>query len=109
VGAVQEIVEVIGDPQTLDIGWLDPAMVPVPLTYDHYVYGSTMLGGTPFGGFLLHEYVANDGGGITMKSTFRLPSLAGMPFAEALAAHCTQEMQFLQYFVPALFAAEYHP
>jgi hypothetical protein len=25
------------------------------------------------------------------------------------AAHCVQEMQFLQYFVPSLFAAEYHP
>jgi hypothetical protein len=32
-----------------------------------------------------------------------------MESAEALAAHGTQEMQFLQYFVPALFAQEYHP
>jgi hypothetical protein len=61
----------------------------------------------PEEGFCLHEY-ANDRerGGITMKSTFRLPALAGMEFAEALAAHCTQELQFLQYFVPALLAQE---
>jgi hypothetical protein len=69
---------------------------------------STTLTGTPFGGFLLHEYANNpERGGIDMKSTFRLPVLAGMPFAEALAAHCIQEMQFLQYFVPAVFAVEY--
>jgi hypothetical protein len=110
VGAVQQIVEVIGNPTTLDITWLDPANVPITLTYDHFVYGSTLLDGTPFGGFLLHEYAAQpEGAGIIMKSTFRIPTLAGMPFAQALAAHCVQEMQFLQYFVPSLFAAEYHP
>jgi hypothetical protein len=110
VGAVQQIVEIIGDANTLDIGWLSPTNLPIALTYDHFVYGSTMLSPTPFGGFLLHEY-ANDPerGGINMKSTFRLPALAGMEFAEALAAHCTQEMQFLQYFVPAVFAEEYKP
>jgi hypothetical protein len=110
VGAVQQIVEVIGSATTLNIQWLDPSMVPVPLTYDHFVYGSTMLDGLPFGGFLLHEYASQpDGGGIVMKSTFRIPTLAGMEFANALAAHCVQEMQFLQYFVPGVFAAEYHP
>lgn len=110
VGAVQQIVEIIGESNTLDISWLSPANLPVELTYDHFVYGSTMLSGTPFGGFLLHEY-ANDPerGGINMKSTFRLPALAGMPFAEALAAHCIQEMQFLQYFLPAVFVEEYRP
>jgi hypothetical protein len=32
-----------------------------------------------------------------------------VPFAEALADHCQQEMQFLQYFMPGLFAIEYTP
>jgi hypothetical protein len=110
VGAVQQIVEIIGDENTLDITWLSPANLPIELTYKHFVYGSTMLSPTPFGGFLLHEYDDDpELGGIHMKSTFRLPALAGMPFAEALAAHCTQEMQFLQYFVPEVFAAEYRP
>ncbi|MET0388331.1 MAG: hypothetical protein ABW321_20335 [Polyangiales bacterium] len=110
VGAVQQIVEVIGEPTTLNITWLEPSGAPMPLTYDHFVYGSTLLDATPFGGFLLHEYTAQpQGSGIVMKSTFRIPALAGMPFAEALAAHCVQEMQFLQYFVPGLFAAEYKP
>ena len=110
VGAVQQIVEIIGDASTLDIGWLSPANLPFELTYEHFVYGSTMLSGTPFGGFLLHEYDNDvDRGGINMKSTFRLPALAGMPFAEALAAHCIQEMQFLQYFLPGVFEAEYRP
>ncbi|MDD9947383.1 MAG: hypothetical protein OXU20_40465 [Myxococcales bacterium] len=108
-GAVQRVVETIDTSASLDITWLEPSGVPVPLTYEHFVYGSTALTGTPFGGFLLHEYDADPDGGIMMKSTFEIPSLAGMPFAESLADHCQQEMQFLQYFVPGLFELEYDP
>jgi hypothetical protein len=77
VGAVQQIVEVIGNPTTLDITWLDPANVPIPLTYDHFVYGSTMLDGTPFGGFLLHEYAAQPEGWYAIRSSAGSPLRAG--------------------------------
>jgi hypothetical protein len=73
VGAVQQIVEVIGNPTTLDITWLDPANVPITLTYDHFVYGSTMLDGTPFGGFLLHEYAAQPEGWYAIRSSAGSP------------------------------------
>lgn len=106
VGSMQQVVEVIDAATTLNIGWLDPTKVPIPLTYERFIYGSTNLNGTPFGGFLVHEYAAAEGG-ITMKSTFRIPSLSGAPFAQALGRHCIQEMQFLQYYLPGLFAREY--
>ena len=44
-----------------------------------------------------------------MKSTFRIPSITGEEFAQALGEHCIQEMQFLQYFMPDLFAQQYRP
>jgi hypothetical protein len=109
VGSMQQVVEVIDASSTLDIGWLDPKMVPIPLTYPHYLYGSTNLNGTPFRGFLVREYDAFPGGGITMKSTFRVPPIGGEAFARALGRHCIQEMQFLQYYLPRLFAREYRP
>jgi hypothetical protein len=110
VGSAQKIVEVIGESTTLNITWLDPAQVPLMRTYTNFLYGQTNLDGTPFGGFLVHEYEAlPQGGGIRMKSTFRLPWLAGDPFAKALGEHCIQEMQFLQYYLPRLFAKEFKP
>jgi hypothetical protein len=109
VGSVQKIVEVIGEATTLNITWLDPAQIPVQRTYTNFIYGQTNLDGSPFGGFLVHEYEARPNGGIRMKSMFRLPWLAGDVFAKALGEHCIQEMQFLQYYLPRLFAKEYMP
>jgi len=57
----------------------------------------------------VHEYQALDERGIVMKSTFRIPAITGQAFAQALGEHCIQEMQFLQYFLPELFAKEYRP
>ena len=107
VGAVQRISERIGDSiSNLDIEWANPKDVPQPLTYNHFVYGFTRLAGTPFGGYLLHEYrdVAD---GIEMKSTFVVPLLIGREFVFDLAHHCQQEMQMFSYFLPRFFAAEY--
>ena len=86
----------------------DPAKVPITLVYSHFIYGLTALAGTPFGGYLIHEYQAGGDNGIDMKSTFSIPMIAGRTFAENLARHCQQEMQMLPTFLPALFAAEYH-
>ncbi|MET0342379.1 MAG: hypothetical protein ABW252_15350 [Polyangiales bacterium] len=108
-GSMQQVVEQIGEGDaTLNIGWADPKTVKVPLTYKNYLYGTTNLNGTPLGGSLLHEYEARDGG-IVMKSTFRLSSLTPMQFLQDLGRHCIQEMQFLQYYLPRLYAKEYRP
>jgi hypothetical protein len=109
VGAVQQVVETIGSDTTLNISWRDPSQVSITPTYRHYLYGGTLLDPTPFGGYLVHEYQALGESGIVMKSTFRIPAIAGADFAQALGDHCIQEMQFLQYFLPALFAKEYTP
>jgi len=93
----------------LNISWRDPAAVTITPTYTHYLYGGTLLDPTPFGGYLVHEYQARDESGIVMKSTFRIRAITGQAFAQALGEHCIQEMQFLQYFLPTLFAQEYKP
>jgi len=110
VGAMQQVIEIVnGAETTLNIGWLDPAEAPKPRVYDRYLYGSTALDPLPAMGFLLHEYAALPEGGVAMRSTFRIPTIVGDDFANALGEHCKQEMQFLQYVLPKMFATEYKP
>ena len=108
VGASQQVQEKIGSVDShLLITWADPAKIPIQPTHERFLYGRTYLAGTPFGGYLVHEYSADGPTGILMKSTFRIPIVVGTTFATALGGHCQQEMQFLQYFLPALFAREH--
>ena len=112
-GAVQEVTEYIGRYKSnLRITWLDPQEVADEVTYTHWLYAKTDLQvlSDIFPQTLIHEYQLNeDGDGIVMRSTFRVPSFLDivMPgFTQRLGEHAIQEMQFLQYFLPELFERE---
>lgn len=114
VGAVQQVSEYLGRYKSnLVITWLDPAGASDKVTYDHWLYAKTELKGLRgvFPQRLIHEYTLNNtGDGILMRSTFTIPSFFDffLPgFSRELARHAQQEMQFLQYFLPELFQAEY--
>ena len=114
VGAVQEVSEYIGRfRSTLLITWLDPDDARDKVTYDHWLYAKTDLKALRgiFPQRLIHEYRMNDtNDGILMRSTFTIPSFFDffLPgFSRSLGHHALEEMQFLQYFLPALFEKEY--
>ncbi len=114
VGAVQFVSEYLGKYKSnLLITWLDPAKAKDKVQYDHWLYAKTDLSAVRgiFPQRMIHEYTLNsEGDGILMRSTFTIPSFLDivMPgFTRELGKHAQQEMQFLQYFLPELFTAEY--
>lgn len=113
-GAVQRVVEYLGPYEsTLLITWLPKEDAADRVEYAHWLYAKTDLDGLNgiFPQDMIHEYQMNDtGDGIVMRSTFSVPSFLDwfMPdFTTELGKHALQEMQMLQYFMPALFEEEF--
>ncbi|TNC93252.1 MAG: hypothetical protein CSH36_00330 [Thalassolituus sp.] len=113
VGAVQRVVEYLGPyKNALLITWLPKEDAAERVEYNHWLYAKTDLDG--LSGIMpqdmIHEYQMNAiGDGIVMRSTFNVPFFLNwvMPgFTDELGKHALQEMQMLQYFLPALFAEQ---